>query len=177
MNIVQYTDLPIVLAILRTCQLSSSNPTIPFFFPQKVIMSFFPELIRIFKYLLSTPLSPPFSSIYYSENYIATYVFYFWHSWNFNSNFRIDRSAAFTNNLVWFWFSELVLHFLVDWVSLQEADGLEPVDEEEDAPSDEAIDRMEKNLEDATGAQKNLFLVIFQVSICLQSFESKSPSS
>ena len=47
-------------------------------------------------------------------------------------------------------------------MSHQEADGLDV--DPEDAPSDEAIDRMEEKLEAATSAQKNLFLIIFQVS-------------
>ena len=46
-------------------------------------------------------------------------------------------------------------------VIIQEQDGLDVLDD--DVPTDEAIERMEERLESATSAQKNLFLVIFQV--------------
>lgn len=52
---------------------------------------------------------------------------------------------------------------------IQEADGMEIFSDEE-VPSEEMIERLEEKLEAATSQQKNLFLIIFQVSLILSAF-------
>lgn len=41
---------------------------------------------------------------------------------------------------------------------------------DEEVPSEEMIERLEEKLEAATSQQKNLFLIIFQVSLILSAF-------
>ena len=54
---------------------------------------------------------------------------------------------------------------LILWstICIQMRDGLD-VDSPEDVPTEEMIERMEERMEAAQSEQKNLFLIIFQVS-------------
>lgn len=56
-------------------------------------------------------------------------------------------------------FAELTSLFTVH---VQTRDGVDLIDESEDVPTEEMIERMEDRLEAAQSEQKNLFLIIFQ---------------
>ena len=53
---------------------------------------------------------------------------------------------------------------LISVFDFQLRDGFDVDLEEEDLPTEEMIERMEERLETAQSEQKNLFLIIFQVS-------------